>query len=220
MADTTSTELLRRHDACIEAIEWVGCRTLPGAWRECPNGAWSLWWAHTAGAPSELVTRAACTCVRLVLPLEPAGSYLSRECVETAEAYWRGEAMIQQVREAADAARDLYLTGASVASYVATASWAAAYTILFTASQETESDYRDVRADADYAIDYLQTVSDYLPTAAEAVCQVAYSAARALAMARTGNSTAATEMAAGLLRCADAVRSVIPDCPMPQGHDA
>lgn len=35
--------LLKEINACREAIEWIGERTIEEAWNECPRGDWMLW---------------------------------------------------------------------------------------------------------------------------------------------------------------------------------
>ncbi len=34
---------LEEFDACADAVEWTGERTLKQAWEECPRGDWMLW---------------------------------------------------------------------------------------------------------------------------------------------------------------------------------
>jgi hypothetical protein len=97
-------EWLVRHKACAEALEWLGDRTPQQAWDECPDPRWMLWWlGHT---PHDRKTLVLCVCeiARTVLHLVPEGEDRPRIAIETAEAWARGNATIEQVQEAADAA--------------------------------------------------------------------------------------------------------------------
>lgn len=47
---TTLRDTLRRLDACSEAVEWVGDRTLAQAWAECHRVDWMLWLVGRTGA--------------------------------------------------------------------------------------------------------------------------------------------------------------------------
>jgi hypothetical protein len=39
-------------EACPEAIEWVGTKTLREAWVTCKKGSWMLWWLARHGIRS------------------------------------------------------------------------------------------------------------------------------------------------------------------------
>ena len=107
---------LRAHleslNACPDALAWVGDRDLATAWSECPRGDWLLWYAERAGVPRERVVLAACACARLAmrqasegkpwlaLRYDPADDPRPLRTVETVEAWARGEASLDEVREA------------------------------------------------------------------------------------------------------------------------
>ncbi len=94
--------LLHRLSACSDAVQCVGDRDLASAWRECPRGDWLLWLAARL-LPRPRVTLAACAGALLVLHLVPSGEERPRIAIETAEAWVRGEATIEQVTTAASA---------------------------------------------------------------------------------------------------------------------
>jgi hypothetical protein len=75
--------------------------------------------------PREVLVRYACLVARTVLDKVPAGEDRPRIAIETAEAWTRGEATIEEVRAAADAAWDTP-RGAYAAAYAADAAYAAA----------------------------------------------------------------------------------------------
>lgn len=126
---------LRRIGACSGAIEW--CATQPSraaAWRNCERGDQLLWISVKLGADCKLVTRAACACVRTALVYVPAGESGPRIAIETAEAWCRGEATIEEVEVAAaaafaDYAGDVYARNA--AAYAARAARNAADTAVY-----------------------------------------------------------------------------------------
>ena len=90
---------LKRNDACEASLEWLQSRTLAEAWEQCERGDWLLWLAAQVVDRKRLVM-AACACARLALVHVPAGNERPRIAIGTAEAWCRGEAAIEQVREA------------------------------------------------------------------------------------------------------------------------
>ena len=113
---------LQRVYACSKARDWF--REQPNvyhAWRTCPRGDWLLWWLATAGLDRKALVFATCQCARLSLRFVPEGEARPLAAIETAEAWTRGEANIDAVRDAADAA-----DAAAYAAYAAAAA-AAAY---------------------------------------------------------------------------------------------
>lgn len=113
------SDLLAKHGACREAAEWAEpYATLAEAWAACERGDWMLWLA----AKADLCTRqelilAACECARLALPYVQAGEVRPLIAIETAEAWARGEATIEQVAAATTAAAAASYAAAAVASY-------------------------------------------------------------------------------------------------------
>jgi hypothetical protein len=105
MTNEQLTSYLRDKRACADACEWVGERDAETAWAECPRADWMLWIAAKSVDRKRLVW-VACQCARLALRHVPAGELRPLAAIETAEAWTRGEATIEQVRSAyaADAA--------------------------------------------------------------------------------------------------------------------
>lgn len=99
-------EMLRRDDACSEAMAWATeTKGSPQSlWDACERADWLLWLAARVGADRKLVVLAACACARTALPHVRAGELRPLRAIETAEAWARGEATIKQVRAAASAA--------------------------------------------------------------------------------------------------------------------
>src|ERR1700744_264189 len=74
-------------------------------WQECPNGEWLLRFVHIDGnSDHKLVVKAACQIARLVLPLVKQGENRPRVAIETTEKWLVGEATLEEVKAAADAA--------------------------------------------------------------------------------------------------------------------
>ena len=120
--------------ACGEARIAVAPHTLAQAWAECQRADWMLGLAVRAGVDRRLAVRAACACARAVLHLVTPGEDHPRVAIETAEAWSRGEATIEQVRAAACAAEAAAwaaqvgaagaATGAAWATMATGAAWA------------------------------------------------------------------------------------------------
>ena len=154
--------------ACPEAVEWVRqFKTLQAAWDACERGDWMLWLAGLlSGRPGSdsrrKLVRAVCACARLALPLfedRYPQDKRPRISLETAERYAVGQASIEEVKTAADAAAaaaaypTAYTTAAAAAAdaayaaaYAAAAAYATAYATAYTAA--------DAAADAAYATAY------------------------------------------------------------------
>src|SRR6478609_3414827 len=124
--------------ACDEAKRWLAAERLraPMAtksqerWDACQRGDWMLWLAAKANVDRKRVVMAACACARLALVHVPAGEMRPLAAIETAEAWCRGEATIEQVKAARDAAwraSAAYAAYAASADAYADAAYAAAY---------------------------------------------------------------------------------------------
>jgi len=135
LADLVLT--LERLRACSDAVDWARTQTgLYSAWRSCPRGDWLLWIAARLGVDRRVVVFAACQCAREALQFVPAGEDRTRIAIETAEAWTRGEATIDEVRTASAAAR-AYASSASAAS----ASYAASYAAYASYASASASSY-------------------------------------------------------------------------------
>ena len=123
------SDVLRSLGACSESIAWAD--GYGSAWSTalaaCPERDWLTWLygrllarGHVRREPLVI---AACLCAREVLHLIPAGEERPLRAIETAEAWCRGEATLDEVRAARYAA---YAAAADAAAAYATYA-AAAY---------------------------------------------------------------------------------------------
>jgi hypothetical protein len=137
--------LLHDLDACSEAYRWSQGKDLHQIWTTCERGDWLLWLAgHMIGRRGwhsrQQVVLAACACAETALKFVKPGEDRPRQTIETARAWVRGEASIEDVRRAAAAAyaaaaadaaayADAAATDAATdaAAYAAAAAAAAAY---------------------------------------------------------------------------------------------
>ncbi len=124
---------LIKMDACSEAVEWVGRKSLKTAWAKCECADWMLWLAGCLKVDRKRTALATCDCVETVLKFVPEGEdrparfiRVVRDCIE-------GKATIQDVtmarRDAMRAADEFSLreAGSAGGADVATALRAAAY---------------------------------------------------------------------------------------------
>jgi hypothetical protein len=161
----TLADRLRIVDACPEAIDWANTlthRSMQRAWDECPRADWLLWYAAERNVDRKKLVLAACACARTALKFVPKGELRPREAIETAEAWTRGEATIEEVRNVAAYAYAAAYVAQASAYKAADAASAAAYAAAYVAY------------DAAYAAAY----------AADAVHDAAYAAYAADAAAR------------------------------------
>jgi len=129
----TFREQLVEMDACAEAVEWVGDKTLAEAWATCERADWMLWLVSKIdGSYSPRLRLAACACARTALKYVTPGDERPRLAIECAERYAIGEATQKELDAARDAARAAARTSAWAAARAAagaaagTAAWAAA----------------------------------------------------------------------------------------------
>ena len=125
----TTKDILAELGACPEAVEWAGRKTHKKAWETCKRGEWLLWIAGRLGVDRKLLVLAACACARTALKYVPDGEDRPRIAIETAEAWTRGEATIDQVRSAAYAS-----ALAAYAAYATNAPYAAARAAAYAAN--------------------------------------------------------------------------------------
>lgn len=106
---------LRSLGACAESLRYVAAHgdDAVSALVECPDRRWLTWLAGALMACGHLDRRVivlcACASARTALRYVPAGEERPLRAIETAEAWCRGEATIEDVRTAqrgARAARD------------------------------------------------------------------------------------------------------------------
>jgi len=123
-----------------------------------------LWLAAKIEVDRKLIVKAACQCARLALPHVPAGETRPLIAIETTEKWCEGEATIEEVRKAAEAA------------------YAAAYATVYAAARAA---YAAARAAA-YAVDYA-AAAVYAAAYAAAAYAAAYAACAAAAVADVRN---------------------------------
>ena len=115
---------LKALGACTDAVEWVADRDLLTAWAECERGDWMLWLVGRMqgkeGWPNrQAIVLVACDCAELVLPIYEKrypNDDRVRNCIAVTRQWASGEASIDDVRTARNAA-----------AYAAAATDAAAY---------------------------------------------------------------------------------------------
>ncbi len=132
----TLVEQLKRLNACSEALDWVGNRTLERAWNECEDIEWMLWAAEAVGIDKKVLVSAACDFAATALRFVPQGEDRPRKAIRVTRAWVRGRASIASVGAAGDAARDAagaaagdaarYAAGAAARAAARAAAWAAA----------------------------------------------------------------------------------------------
>ena len=126
-------ELLIKLNACKEAIEWAGDRTIEEIVKDCDRGDWLLWLAKKIDIELQPLTLAKGHCANTVRHLME--NEKSIEAVDMAIAFGEGRATMEELNNAADAAdaaydavfyaATLYATIVADAAIVGDASYAA-----------------------------------------------------------------------------------------------
>ena len=124
-------ELLIKLNACREAIEWAGDRTIEEIVKDCDRGDWLLWLAKKIGIELQPLTLAKGHCANTVRHLME--NEKSIEAVDMAIAFGEGRATMEELNNAAYAAEaasyaagaTLYATIVADAAIVGDASYAA-----------------------------------------------------------------------------------------------
>ena len=207
-------DLLRRLDACDEAIEWYGDRDSEDAWRECQHGDWMLWIASKIGVDRKRIVMASCDCVEPALQFVPDGEDRPRAAVDAARAWCQGAASYEEVRAAAAVADALanaafanaafanaaFANAAAVADALANAAFAYAYYAAYAAAASAYY--------AAYAA-YAATATHYASSAASSAA-AAFAYAYYAAHAANATHYAAAARTQSLAASADIVRRHIP----------
>ena len=127
------SDALRALGACDEAVEWASTQPdAETAWAQCRRADWMLWIAGRVAGPSTPEGRgqlvlAACACARTALRHVPDDDVRPLRTIETAEAWARGEASLDDVRAAAYTAAAYSANAAAYAAYAAAYAAYAAY---------------------------------------------------------------------------------------------
>jgi hypothetical protein len=127
-------ELLIKLNACDEAIEWAGDRTIEEIVKDCDRGDWLLWLAKKIDIELQPLTLAKGHCANTVRHLME--NERSIKAVDMAIAFGEGKATMKELNNAANAAADaaydavfyaatLYATIVADAAIVGDASYAA-----------------------------------------------------------------------------------------------
>jgi hypothetical protein len=115
-------ELLIKLNACKEAIEWAGDRTIEEIVKDCDRGDWLLWLAKKIGIKLQPLTLAKGHCANTVRHLMK--NERSIKAVDMAIAFGEGKATMKELNNAAagaadaaaEAAEDYYAAGAADAA--------------------------------------------------------------------------------------------------------
>ena len=187
MKTVIKTELQQHLDklrACQEAREWAGERTPQQAWDECERADWLLWWSAKAGADRKEVVLAACACASTALKYVKEGELRPLKAIETAEAWVRGEATLEEVRAASSYAA--YAAAADADAAYAAATYAAASSYAAAAAYASASYAADAASSSSYAADAAAAAAD---------------AAAAAYAARRASHVEMCKIVRGILRC-------------------
>lgn len=147
------SEYLARLNACKEAIEWVGEKTIEQAVAECHRGDWLLWLASRVRIDRRKLSLAKGLCANTVRHLMQ--DQMSVSAVDAAIAYGKGEIDEVELENAADDAYAVYSyasyytasSAASAAYYAASAATSSAH---YAAASAASADYYDAASDAAY----------------------------------------------------------------------
>ena len=103
------SDKFKRLASCPKALVWARTQeSYDTAWQSCERGDWMLRLlsrlSNSEDSRKKLVM-AACECARSALVYIPELETRPRRCIETTESWTRGEATLEQVEVAAEAAR-------------------------------------------------------------------------------------------------------------------
>jgi hypothetical protein len=143
---TTFKDELIKLDACQDAIEWVGDKSVAEAWSECKRGDWMLWFLLNADikVSDKALRLIAVRCAREVQHLMK--DQRSIDALDVAERYANGEATDEELTAAWaaawDAAGDAAWAAAGDAARDAAgdAAWAAAGDAAWAAARAKQAD--------------------------------------------------------------------------------
>ena len=111
--------LLVKLDACIEAREWAGGKSLAEVWRTCHRGDWMLWLLGRYGdVLHKVIVAVSCDCAEptLVFTSDPRPA----ETIAVVRRWLKDEATIEEMQAAGEAAGE-----AAWAAWAAGRAWAA-----------------------------------------------------------------------------------------------
>ena len=186
---------------CDEAREWL--RRQPDArtaWETCRRGDWLLYQlGHARGVDRRQLVLATCKCARLALCYVPDGEHRPRLAIEAAEAWCRGEATTEHLKQARIAANHV---GTAAAGAADAAAADAAYADAAYAAATAVSAAAATAVPAAAAVSAAAAAADYASASAAAASYASASAAAA------ANLDAAEDSRRSVLaQCADIVRA-------------
>ena len=117
-------DLLIELNACENAIDWVGDKTIEQALADSQRGDWLLWLAKKLDLPLNKLTLAKARCAKTVIHLMK--DQRSIDAVNVAERFGLDECTIEELNTAATDAAYAAAYAAYAAAYAADASYAAA----------------------------------------------------------------------------------------------
>ena len=115
--------------ACDEAIEWASTQkgSFQKSWDKCPRGDWLLWLLVRSKSDNKKIVLASCKIARIVLEYIPKGEERPLVAIQTAEAWVRGEATLEEVKKAVYVVHATSNAANASAAYAARAAANAAY---------------------------------------------------------------------------------------------
>lgn len=114
----TFRQNLKCMNACSEAREWVGRKTLKEAWETCPNGDWMVWFMVNAGTDRRTVVRSLVACARPLLDYKVLGTRENKAALDMMIKWCNKKASCDDVDRAVDLANDLVDEHSSKASTI------------------------------------------------------------------------------------------------------
>jgi len=105
-------ETCKQLHACPEAIKWLTenkKESVKILYNSCDRGDWLLWLFAKLEIDRKVLVLVLCDCAESVLKYIPEGEDRPRVAIETARKWCRGEATLEEVKSAADAA--VYVAG-------------------------------------------------------------------------------------------------------------
>ncbi len=217
-------EKLKGLGACDEALEWAkGYSSLKVAWAACKRGDYMFWlWGRTCGKDRKALVLVLCKCVRLVLKYVPKSESRPLTAIQTIEKWVRGEATMEEVQNAADAAYTAYVsvntTYAAYAAFIAAdatyvAADAAAYLACLAAHYAAYTAYADAPGTTDTAAYAAYYASNAASTAAYMAKARKIPKVHKAYTTASAYTTADGAKAKVLKQCAEIVRKAMPEPP-------
>lgn len=211
-------KLLVDMNACSEAVDWVGSKSLPTAWKTCSRGDWMLWLAASVQLDIQVITSVKVQCASLALHLMK--DERSIESLNIAKKFAVGEATREELDTASAAAYAVVAKSepqayaAHVAAMASDVNAVAADVVTFTISAVTgdSSNYTNVYIYSIAAI-VAAAAAIYVPSTTDAyLCTVAaaiYVAAAVYAAHTIGDANSYSIRKEVLQKSADICRQEI-----------